>query len=88
MLFDFSILALTYSKRYVDRRIIDKLNLHWKERGKYDWTKLDDIDKYKTLIGKCREEAGRKSIAEWELKEWTTGAEPVGADRGIYQSKG
>jgi hypothetical protein len=56
----------------LDRRIIDKLDLHWKERGKYDWTKLDDIEKYKTLATNCRRKAGQTSVAEWELKEWTT----------------
>lgn len=55
----------------IDRRIIDRLNLKWKDRRKYDWTKLDDIEKYRTLIHKCREEARDKSLAEWELKEWT-----------------
>lgn len=55
----------------IDRRIIDKLNLNWRERGNYDWTKLDDIEKYKTLIQNCKDKAGSASVAEWELKEWT-----------------
>ena len=55
----------------IDRLIIDKLNLSWKESGNYNWTKIDDIEKYKTLIQKCRDKAGNASLAEWELKEWT-----------------
>lgn len=54
----------------IDRSIIDKLNLNWRERGNFDWTKLDDIEKYKTLIQNCRDKAGSASVAEWELKEW------------------
>ena len=54
----------------IDRRIIDKLNLSRSERTNIDWTKLDDIEKYKSLIHKCRKKAENVSIAEWELKEW------------------
>jgi hypothetical protein len=55
----------------IDRRIIDKLDLNWKDRGKYDWTKLDDIERYRTLTHKCREKARDNSLAEWELEGWT-----------------
>jgi hypothetical protein len=54
----------------IDRRIIDRLGLPSKERGKYDWTKLDDINKYKYLIEKCRARADKTPVAEWELNEW------------------
>lgn len=60
----------------LDRRIIDKLDLQGEKRKEYDWTKLDDIEKYKTLIAKCREKAGTVLIAEWELTEWAPGGEP------------
>jgi hypothetical protein len=56
----------------LDRRIIDMLDLKGKDRKDYDWTKLDDIKKYKELIEKCRNVAGDISLAEWELKEWTS----------------
>ncbi len=55
----------------VDRRIIDKLGLKEKDRRDYDWTKIDNIEKYKRLIEKCRETAGDTCLAEWELQEWT-----------------
>jgi hypothetical protein len=55
----------------IDRGIIGKLNLNWRERGNFGWTKLDDIEKYKILIQNCRDKAGSASVAEWELKEWT-----------------
>lgn len=54
----------------LDRQIIDKLGLKSSERSEYDWTKLDDIEKYKKLIGMCEKVArGEKyeNIAEWEL---------------------
>ena len=55
----------------LDRLIIDKLGLKWNERSQYDWTKLDDIEKYKELISRCDEVARKekyRNIAEWELK--------------------
>jgi hypothetical protein len=55
----------------LDRQIIDKLGLKSSERSEYDWTKLDDIDKYKELIIRCDKvarEAEYQNIAEWELK--------------------
>jgi hypothetical protein len=54
----------------LDRQIIDKLGLRWKERAQYDWTKLDDIEKYKELISRCGKvarEGKYQNIAEWEL---------------------
>jgi hypothetical protein len=54
----------------IDRRIIGILGLTSKERGKYDWTKLDDIEKYKILIEKCRSQAEKTPVAEWELNKW------------------
>jgi len=54
----------------LDRQIIDKLGLTASERSKYDWTKLDDIDRYKELIQRCHvvaREAEYQNIAEWEL---------------------
>jgi len=55
----------------LDRRIIDKLGLPPGHPGEYDWTKLDDLDKYKFLIEKCREKASPASIPEWELRAWS-----------------
>jgi len=55
----------------LDRLIIDKLGLRWNERSQYDWTKLDDIEKYKELISRCAHKArerGCENIAEWELE--------------------
>ena len=42
------------------------------ERSEYDWTKLDDIEKYKELIRMCDKEAKPKyqNIAEWELETY------------------
>ena len=54
----------------LDRQIIDKLDLKSK-RSEYDWTKLDDIEKYKELISlgdKKAREKGSRNIAEWELE--------------------
>ena len=55
----------------LDRLIIDKLGLKWSERSQYDWTKIDDIEKYKELISRCDHKArerGCENIAEWELE--------------------
>lgn len=54
----------------LDRLIINKLGLKSSERSEYDWTKLDDIDKYKELIAMCDKVARAQypNIAEWELK--------------------
>src|SRR5229473_6023302 len=56
----------------LDRQIIDKLGLKSSERSAYDWTKLDDIERYKELISKCAEvaRARNKNIAEWELENY------------------
>jgi hypothetical protein len=54
----------------LDRQIIDKLDLK-SRRSEYDWTKLDDIEKYKELISLCDKKArekGSRNIAEWELE--------------------
>jgi hypothetical protein len=56
----------------LDRQIIDKLPLKSSERSEYDWTKLDNIEKYKELIRMCHEEAKPKyqNVAEWELETY------------------
>lgn len=55
----------------IDRRIINVLGIPWNRRGSYDWTKLDDIGKYKELILMCKRQAGGSmSVAEWELGKW------------------
>ncbi|MEI8063622.1 MAG: hypothetical protein WCH84_06125 [Verrucomicrobiota bacterium] len=56
----------------LDGIIISKLDLIRGEIGKYKWTKLDDIETYRTLINKCKCKAGTTSIAEWELREWNS----------------
>ena len=48
-----------------DRNIISKLNLV----NPPNWTKIDDIEIYKTLVKKAQEKAGdQQPIALWELK--------------------
>src|SRR6266849_2782445 len=54
----------------LDRQIIEKLDLKTR-RSEYDWTKLDDIEKYQELISLCDKKArekGSRNIAEWELE--------------------
>jgi hypothetical protein len=54
----------------LDRLIIDKLGLKWNGRSQYDWTTIDDIERYQELIRRCDEvarEAEYQNIAEWEL---------------------
>lgn len=55
----------------IDREIIKVLSIPWKERDSYNWTQLDDLKKYKELIGMCKDKA-EGSVAEWELKEWNS----------------
>jgi hypothetical protein len=54
----------------IDRRIIEKLGIQYQQRGQYDWTKLDCIQKYGELIFLCKKKAEGIPIAEWELKIW------------------
>jgi hypothetical protein len=71
----------------LDRQIIDRLGMKSSERAEYDWTKLDDIERYKELISLCDKKArekGSRNIAEWELevyegsiRDWPT---PVHSD--------
>ncbi len=36
-----------------------------------DWTLIDTIDDYLTLVRAARDQAGESALAEWELREWT-----------------
>ena len=57
----------------IDRQIVYALHIPGKERILYNWTKLDDIEKYSDLIAKCKQKAkdeGKASVADWELSEW------------------
>ena len=50
-----------------DRIIITKMN----PPNPPTWTKMNSVEEYKRLVSKALELAGDKSIAEWELEEFS-----------------
>lgn len=41
-----------------------------KVKSKIKWTKLDDVEEYRNIIDLIKKEAGKQSIAKWELDLW------------------
>lgn len=51
----------------VDRIVIDKTHL----RGKVNWTEITDHQQYRVVIAAIKKVAGRKSLARWELMNYS-----------------
>jgi hypothetical protein len=68
-----------------DDRIIAKLrSLTEQQKQGLQWTKLDSLDGYQTLVKAARNEIGSKaSLAEWEPEEWKSDYERKGKATGI-----
>jgi len=56
----------------IDRNVLTKIGIS------KNWTELDNIEEYKSIIGTIRQKAGQQTPARWEYDLWNKMAEQSG----------